>query len=87
MRLLDLGGDRASLEFATAEWPIVRAGLARLGTVSVLHEPTYDLLRIQGETLLSMNEWDEPCLIAETQAGIAILEALAGDRIDQVAAE
>jgi hypothetical protein len=77
MRLLELSSDLVSLEFGTAEVAAVKARLGRLGMVTIARRATYDLITVAGEEFLFQNEWDEPCLIARSPAGSALLRFVA----------
>lgn len=87
MKLLDLGAGRVSLEFAPADWAEIRAGLAAFGAVSTERHGTCDVLHVGDADLVRVDEWDEPCLIADTPGGISILAAIANAGPEQVAAE
>lgn len=80
MNVLELGSDRVSLEFSLDELPTILSRLQRRGKVTRRQEATFDVLMVQGEELLLMNEWDEPCLLSKTAAGNAILRSLVHGR-------
>lgn len=87
MQLLDLATGAVSLEFSPKEKPEVMVRLRQFGRVSLRREATYDVLSIGGEQLTYVDEWDEPCLIAETTGGKALLVAVARGSASLVAAE
>ncbi|WP_176590068.1 hypothetical protein [Sphingobium sp. EM0848] len=75
--LLPLPKGNASLEFAPADLANVREAISALfGPVLSDVQPTYARLTFGGETFLFEQEWDEPCLIAQNEAGTLMLEQL-----------
>ncbi len=87
MHLLELAPDLVSLEFDPGEMPVVRQRLARLGRVSEARHASYSVLTVAGEQFLHENEWGDPCLIAQSAAGSALLRfvAVAAEQPDRLA--
>lgn len=79
MKLLDLGVQRASLEFSAAERDAVIGQLRACGEVTINHGACHDVLLVAGEELIYLDEWDEPCLIAGTASGVDMLARIAAD--------
>ena len=77
MKLLEIAPNLLSLEFASGETEAVRSRLGRLGRVVVRREATFDLWQVAGEEFVQDNDWDQPCLIARTAAGSALLRFVA----------
>jgi hypothetical protein len=88
MNLLDLPTGAVSLEFEPAEFDAVLAALERFGRVQVHRRASHEILAVGDEEFILMNEWDEPCLISKTGAGMRLLQRLArGEGNPRVAAE
>lgn len=83
MNILPLASDRLSLEFGPAELDAVLAGLRKHGRLRREARASYDLLSVAGEQFVLMNDWGEPCLIAKTANGDAMLRELAGATADR----
>lgn len=79
MRLLDLGAQKASLEFSPDEHDIVIARLEAYGPVITARHATHDVITVGHEELIYLNEWDEPCLIAGSATGVDILARIAAE--------
>lgn len=88
MNLLDLATGNVSLEFRAAEFDAILSALKRFGKVRVQPHASHEIVSVDGEELILMNEWDDPCLISQTRAGKKLLQAVA-DEADgaRVAAE
>lgn len=72
--LLPLSDGKLSLEFAPDDIQAVRQAIADLfGEATSERHPTYSRVAFGGETFLFENEWDEPCLIASTDAACRLL--------------
>ncbi len=80
MTLLDLPGGRVSLEFGDSERDRVSAWLPDLDARRTRHA-THDVVTVRGQTLVYVDEWDEPCLISMSVAGDALLREIGGDGI------
>ena len=87
MYLLDLSNGGASLEFSPGEAAAVMARSRAMGEVTVRHEATFDVLSIGSEEITYLDEWDQPCLIAGTPSGRALLATVLRDRSLSIAAE
>lgn len=75
--LLPLPNGSASLEFAPDDLTDVYEAISSLfGPMLRDVQPTYVRLTFGGETFLFEQEWDEPCLIAQSEAGTPMLEKL-----------
>ncbi|KPF71740.1 hypothetical protein IP88_10480 [alpha proteobacterium AAP81b] len=79
MHLVSLGDGTASLEFEPEEVVEVRRRLVNCYG-DYTREAIIDgaRLRVAGQELLYLDEWDAPCLIASTAAGVEMLAAIAG---------
>lgn len=68
-----------SLEFSTSDIERVRAVLEQhYGAPRVdKSSPMLTVYRFDSAKLIFQNEWDDPCLIADDPAGVAMLEKLA----------
>lgn len=73
MRLIELPDDGSSLEFSPAETASVMSALRAFGNVSIVHRPTFDLISLNDIQFVYMDEWDEPCLIANSLEGKDLL--------------
>lgn len=68
------GGNSSSLEFASEDMEIVRQAILGLfGEATSERHITYSKMTFGGERFLFQNEWDDPCLIASTEAGHNLL--------------
>ena len=77
--LIGLGDGGVSLEFDTADFPIVRDRLVALfGPYTAEWVIDYAVIDIGGERLILDDEWDDPCLLATTPRGNAMLRTIAG---------
>ncbi|CAA9532876.1 MAG: hypothetical protein AVDCRST_MAG31-2561 [uncultured Sphingomonas sp.] len=79
MQILTLDNGGASLEFTARETPAVLESLKRAGAVRSEQGACYDAFSLAGEQIVFYFEWDEPCLIANTPGGVALLRRLAAD--------
>jgi len=78
--LVPLKNGSVSLEFEVAEIDSVSASLRqRFGAPMVEKHPTLTVYKFKQADLVFQNEWDDPCLIAGTPEGIAMLKAVAAD--------
>ena len=78
--LLELKDGGCSLEFALEDMDRVRAALSvRYGTPKVTKYPILTVFRFGRTEPTFQNEWDDPCLIAITSDGVAMLRTLAAD--------
>lgn len=77
MKLLELDHGRVSLEFDAGEWAEVQSRLSAFGAVARQPQAAYDLIRVGGEEFVLADDWEEPCLLAKTAAGSAMLRQLA----------
>jgi len=78
--LLPLTTGGCSLEFDTGDIDRVREYLRqRFGAPRVEHHPFHIVYKFRQADLLFQNEWDDPCLIASTEDGVAMLRLAAGD--------
>jgi hypothetical protein len=76
MQILELDSGRLSLEFSPDETDSVFAGLRAVAGRAPLSRhafATHELIGIGPENIILMSDWDEPCLISQTQAGDALL--------------
>ncbi|MBB5713218.1 hypothetical protein [Sphingomonas aerophila] len=74
MTLLSLPDGTSSLEFATDDIATVKQAISDLfGGAASEWFTTYSRVVFGGETFLFENEWDDPCLIASTEAGRRLL--------------
>ncbi|GGA40463.1 hypothetical protein [Sphingomonas psychrolutea] len=73
MQLLELPSGMVSLEYAAQDQVEVSARLKTLAAVSVTNHATYSEVKVGDEAFLHMSDWDEPCMIAQSEAGNAIL--------------
>ena len=78
MTLLELPSGMVSLEYAVAEQAEVDRRLGAIAKVSVLDHITYALVQVGDESFVHMADWDEPCLIAQSARGNAILRRVCG---------
>jgi hypothetical protein len=75
--LLRLPTGHCSLEFASSDLPFVASAIrARYGAPVVRRYPACADHRFGGCSFTFQNEWDDPCLISESDAGDAILREL-----------
>jgi hypothetical protein len=73
---LDQGG--ASLEFAPDDLSVLRERiLDRLGSYDVESSIDGAVIKVTGERLFFLDDWDEPCLIGRTNAEVSLLRTLA----------
>ncbi|NEX92738.1 hypothetical protein [Caulobacter sp. 17J65-9] len=80
--MLPLKGGGLSLEFELADVERVSSSLRdHFGTPQVEHHPFHLVYKFKQADLLFQNEWDDPCLIASTPEGVAMLEKLAADLV------
>lgn len=71
--------ESSSLEFASEDIESVRQAILDLfGDAASEQHTTYCTLRFGGEKFLLQNEWDDPCLIAFTEAGRIMLAKIEG---------
>lgn len=73
MKVLELPSGMISLEYDVMERAEVRARLEAIANVLVFRHLTYAEVKVGREAFLHMADWDEPCLIAQSAAGNAIL--------------
>ena len=74
MTLLSLPDGNTSLEFASDDIEAVRQAILDLfGEPTSEQHITYSTIAFGGERFLFQNEWDDPCLIASTEAGSRLL--------------
>ena len=73
--LLSHSDDKSSsLEFTPEDIEIVRQAILDLfGEATSEQHITYSTIAFGGEKFLFQDEWDEPCLIASTEAGRNLL--------------
>lgn len=76
MMLLALEGDAVSLEFDPGEREAVCDKLRALGSLSIVHENTFDRITVLGEEFTYLDEWDQPCLISSTSGGSKLLRSI-----------
>ncbi len=70
IELMALGDGGVSLEFDTADFPVVRDRLIALfGPYTAEWVIDFALIDIAGERLILNDEWDDPCLLATTPRG------------------
>ena len=75
--LLPLSNGSVSLELDPADFDDVREVITVLfGAVASDARPSYSRLTFGGETFLFEQEWNEPCLIAMSEAGGLMLEQI-----------
>jgi len=75
--LLPLSNGHSSLEFAPSDLPSVAAAIRdRYGEPDRRLHPACAEYRFGGCSFTFQNDWDEPCLIAGSAEGDAILRAL-----------
>lgn len=78
--LLELKEGGCSLEFAVEDIDLVRKALsARYGSPKVTKHAVLTVYTFGETGLTFQNEWDDPCLIASTPDGEAMLRAVAAD--------
>lgn len=78
--LLPLEAGGCALEFDTGDIDSVRDRLReRFGAPRVEHHPFHIVYKFKRADLLFQNEWDDPCLIASSEEGVAMLRAVAAD--------
>ena len=78
IELMTLRDDGVSLEFASADFPVVRDRLVALfGSYTAEWGIDFATIDIAGERLVLNDEWDRPCLLATTPRGRDMLRALA----------
>lgn len=78
--LLGLKEGGCSLEFAVEDLDRVRTALsARYGRPTVTKHAVLTIYTFGQTELTFQNEWDDPCLIASTPDGEAMLRAVAAD--------
>lgn len=67
-------GHSSSLEFASEDIELVRQAIFDLfGETASQRGLTYSTMEFGGEKFLFQKEWDDPCLIASTEAGRTLL--------------
>ncbi|MCJ2185146.1 hypothetical protein MTR62_21005 [Novosphingobium sp. 1949] len=67
-------GHSSSLEFAPDDVELVRQAIFDLfGEAASQRGLTYSTMEFGGEKFLFQNEWEDPCLIASTEAGRTLL--------------
>jgi len=72
--LLSLPDGNSSLEFASDDIEaVLQASLDLFGRAASERHLTYSTIAFGGEKFLFQNEWDDPCLIASTEAGSDVL--------------
>jgi hypothetical protein len=82
--LLPMKNGSCSLEFATSDIDRVSILLREhFGVPRVEKWPELTVYKFKQADLLFQNEWDDPCLIASTAEGIAMLEVIAKDMAGQ----
>jgi hypothetical protein len=80
MWLVELDDGMCSLEFAVEDIDRVRAALSvRHGAPKVTKYPILTFYTFGGTDVTFQNEWDDPCLIANTPDGVDMLRTLAAD--------
>lgn len=79
MHVLDLAGGGASLEFAPEHAAEVIQSLHRFGPVQRTQGAVHDVIEVSNEQIIFYSDWDEPCLIASSVRGVAILRQLAAE--------
>jgi hypothetical protein len=78
--LLELKDGGCSLEFTLADINRLRTELSvRYGKPKVTKYPILTVYTFGRTELTFQNEWDDPCLIASTPDGVAMLRTLAAD--------
>lgn len=81
--LLELKEGGCSLEFALVDIDRVRRALtARYGNPKITKQPVLTIYTYGRTELTFQNEWDDPCLVASTPAGEAMLRTVAADLTD-----
>jgi hypothetical protein len=76
--LLPPSNGMSSLEFAPANLDAVRQAISDLfGEATNELRASHSRIAFGGETFLFEQEWDEPCLIADTEAGSQMLKQVA----------
>jgi hypothetical protein len=75
--LLELNGGMASLEISESDIAIVKQLIIEMwGVPKVTRHPACDSLEFAGESFTFQNDWNDPCLIADTNGGREILRIL-----------
>lgn len=78
MEILELTTGNVSLEFRPDETSDVFRRLETFGEVHRSKGVVHDLVRVGDVELIHYFEWDEPCLIAASESGSAMLRKMAG---------
>lgn len=76
MQILELATGNVSLEFRPDETGEVFRRLESFGKIRRSKGVVHDLIKIGDIELVHYFEWDEPCLIAASDKGTAILRKL-----------
>jgi hypothetical protein len=77
MELIDLARESASLEFEITDADVVREAMVfAFGPYTKSEAADGAILDFGGERFLLLTDWDDPCLIATSAAGVQMLRDL-----------
>lgn len=79
MQVLELSTGNVSLEFEPDETGEVFRRLESFGKLKRTKHVVHDLIRLGDLEFVHYFEWDDPCLIANSSKGSAVLRTLAAE--------